>query len=157
MSVKEVHNYDVPLIKQSNSKCCWYASFKMLYGWNNHDMSEVRKRLNKVNIYTDDALDISKWGTASRALGLKGMRVSHLSTYENLIDTLNRWGPMWCAGEFLEGSPHVIVLSGWNQKRKTVRFIDPYELWKSGTTSDYGHSYWWARIKNAEFACQQWA
>ena len=155
MAVKEIHNYDVPLIKQSNSKCCWYACYMMLYGWNNQDMSSVSQRLSKVNISTEDALDISKWGTAAKALGLTGMRVSYLKTFESLIDTLNRYGPMWCAGDFLDGAPHAIVLSGWNQKRKTVRFIDPYELWKSGMTSDYNFSYWWALIKNAEFACQQ--
>ena len=79
---------DVPFVKQANSRCCWFACYQMLYLYKGEDRNEVKKRLDKVNIPTDDALDISKWDNAASVLGMKGMRVSHLKTFDNMVAAL---------------------------------------------------------------------
>ena len=156
---KDKHYYPVPLIAQANSKCCWFACYQMIYGWKKgRRASDVAPKLAKAGISTNDALDISQWGRCASHLGMKGMRVSYIkgkANFDNMVDVLDRWGPMWCAGDFLNGSPHAILISGWSRSSKTLRFIDPYELWRGNTHSDYGHTYWSALIKNSKFACQQ--
>ena len=157
---KDKHYYKVPAIAQANSKCCWFACYQMIYAWKGKKVSEVATKLANAGISTKKALDISQWGRASNHLGLKGMRVSHIkgkAKFDNMVDVLERWGPMWCAGNFLNGSPHAILISGWSRPGKTLRFIDPYELWQGHAYSDYSHTYWSALIKNATFACQQLA
>lgn len=155
---KDKHYYDVPLIAQQNTKCCWFSAYQMIYGWNNFPISNVAAELAKAKISTKESLDISLWGRAAHFLGMKGIRVSYIKgkgKFENMVDVLNKWGPMWCAGDFLDGSPHAIIISGWSRHNQTLRFIDPYELWQGNEGSNYSHEYWSTLIKEAPFACQQ--
>lgn len=149
-------NFDVPLIGQQNSKCCWLAGYQMLYGWQKRPTSEPAKRAQKANISTQDALYSTKWCKARDAMGLTSIRVSHLTeSWENLEEALERHGPMWCAGDFLQGSPHVIVISGYDDSGK-LRINDPYEIYLYHQYSYLTWKGWRKLVKNLAFAVQCW-
>ncbi|HTN75170.1 MAG TPA: papain-like cysteine protease family protein [Pirellulaceae bacterium] len=150
--------YSVTPILQNNSKCCWLACYQMLYTWNNQSASEVAPKIKAVGISTDEGLDISQWGTARTAVGLTGYRVSFLKEYANFVDIFTKHGPMWCAGNFLNGDPHAILIVGADPDSKRLRYLDPYKLWQNGGEGyEYMmHDKWCTQIKAADFATQMW-
>ncbi len=88
-------------------------------------------------------------------MGLWSYRVSYLTeSSSNLTYILDKHGPMWCAGDFLQGSPHAIVISGYDGEK--LRINDPYEIYKY---QSYNYMYWkdWRKlVKELPFACQVW-
>ena len=149
-------NFDVPMIGQGNSKCCWYACYAMMYGWKKRPLSEVAQRIKKAGIPTNDALYSEQWGKTRDAMGLISYRVGHLTeSLANLTDILQKHGPMWCAGDFLLGSPHAIVISGVNDEGR-LRINDPYEIYKYQSYNYLTYNSWKKLIAKLFAACQVW-
>ena len=150
--------YTVSPILQGNSKCCWLACYQMLYKWNDRPVDEVVKKIQAVNIPIDDGLDVSEWGKARGAMGLTGYRVSYLKEFKNFLHIFTGHGPMWCAGNFLNGDPHAILIVGVHPDTERLRYLDPYKLWQSGGEGfEYmTHRGWCSQIKNADYATQMW-
>jgi ABC-type bacteriocin/lantibiotic exporter with double-glycine peptidase domain len=152
---ESVPNFDVPMIGQQNSKCCWLACYQMLYGWQKKSTSEPTTRAQSAGLSITEGLDSSDWAKARDAMGLTSYRVSYLTEQaDNLINTLYRHGPMWCAGNFLNGSPHAIVISGYDGE--TLRISDPFEIYKYYSYNWLTWSGWRKLVKNYPFACQVW-
>ena len=148
-------NYDVPMIGQANSKCCWLACYQMLYGWQQRPTSEPAKRAQKVGISTQDALYSDQWAKARNAMGLTSFTVGYLTEEEDhLLHVLEKYGPMWCAGNFLNGSPHAVVISGYGDGK--LRINDPYEIYKYHSYNYMTWKGWRKLVKNLAFACQTW-
>jgi hypothetical protein len=150
--------YKVTPVLQENSKCCWLACYQMLYDWKGLLKSEVETKIKAAGISTTQGLDISQWGTARQAVGLTGYRVQFLKEFDNFLDIFQKHGPMWCAGSFLNGDPHAILIVGARKSDKRLRYLDPYKLWQNGGEGyEYmTHSNWCALIKTADFATQMW-
>jgi hypothetical protein len=101
------------------------AASPLLYGWQKRSTSDPTRKAQNAGISTQDALYANKWGKARDAMGLTSVRVSHLTeSWDNLKAALETYGPMWCAGDFLQGSPHVVVISGYDSDGK-LRINDP--------------------------------
>ncbi|MBM4040769.1 MAG: hypothetical protein FJ290_19875 [Planctomycetes bacterium] len=148
---------EVPKYSQHNSRCCWYASYKMLYGWKGKSVGSVRTKLEKVGIYPNDALYEDQWEKAAAALGLSGMKVSHLKDVENVAWCLSKCGPIWTAGNFMEktSAPHAVVISGVYTDGK-LRISDPYEFYHRDSYNYMTHAQWCKKVRVAPFACQLW-
>lgn len=145
---------DVPKYGQSNRRCCWYACYKMLYGWKGKSVSQVRLKLSNVGITNTSALLQSQWGIASSALGLWGMRVGHLKHVENMRWCLKKCGPIWTAGNFAtDGGGHAIVISGIRSDG-VLRISDPWEFYFRDSYNYMTHSQWSQKVRDAPFACQ---
>jgi len=147
---------NVPRIGQSNSKCCWLASYKMLYAWKGRSTAEVATKLTDAGFSTTDALYEDQWQKAATALGLSGMRVSHLKGIAGMTWCLSTCGPIWCAGNFLQGSPHAVVISGFYSADNKLRINDPYEIYMYDSYSYITHAEWCKLVREAPFACQLW-
>ena len=150
--------YKVTPILQENSKCCWLACYQMLYEWKGLKAEDAVTKIKGAKISTTTGLDISQWGTARSALGLTGYRVSYLKGFDDFYKVFTDHGPMWCAGSFLDGDPHAILIVGVHPDSKRLRYLDPYKLWKSGGEGfEYmTHGNWCTQIKSADFATQMW-
>jgi hypothetical protein len=147
---------EVPKYSQYNSRCCWYACYKMLYGWKGRAPGDVATKLAEIGITTTDALYDDQWGKAAAALGLCGMRVDHLKSIENMAWCLGKCGPIWSAGNFLsDGSPHAVVISGLYADGK-LRLSDPYEFYMHDSYNYMTHDQWCKKVRVAPFACQLW-
>jgi hypothetical protein len=146
---------DVPRIGQANSKCCWLACYQMLYKWKGKAASDVNKKLEAAGFSLTSALYQEQWGKAAYHLGLSGMGVGHLGSVENVEWCLAKCGPLWCAGDYLNGSPHAVVVSGIYEDGK-MRINDPYEIFKYDSYSYLTHSKWHQLLRKAKFACQLW-
>jgi len=143
------------MIGQANSKCCWLACYQMIYGWKIYSTSDPPDRAKRAGLSTTSGLDSEDWFKARNAMGLWSYRVSYLTeSSSNLTYILDKHGPMWCAGDFLQGSPHAIVISGYDGEK--LRINDPYEIYKY---QSYNYMYWkdWRKlVKELPFACQVW-
>ena len=148
-------NFDVPMIGQANASCCWLAGYQMLYGWQKRPTSDPPQKAKNVGLSTTSALYSDDWGKARNAMGLTSYRVSHLTeSADNLIWVLDKHGPMWCAGDFLQGDPHVIVISGYEGEK--LRINDPYEIYKYQSYNYITWKGWKKLVKALPFACQVW-
>jgi hypothetical protein len=146
----------VPRIGQANSRCCWFACYKMLYAWKGRATSEVATKIAAAGYSTTDALYEDQWPYSAYALGISGMRVAHLKSVGNMSWCLSKCGPIWCAGSFFsDGSPHAIVISGLYEDGK-LRINDPYEIYKYDSYSYMTHDQWCQKVREAPFACQLW-
>jgi hypothetical protein len=149
-------NFDVPMIGQANSKICWLACYQMLYGYRKFSTSVPWDKAKAAGLSTTSGLYSDQWGKAREAMGFTSYRVGYLKeSYDNLIDILQKHGPMWCAGDFLaDGSGHAIVISGYDSSK--LRISDPFEIYKY-QSYDYRTFAWWKkRVKELPFACQVW-
>lgn len=150
-------DFNVPMKGQANAKCCWLACYQMLYGWRGRPSSEAVQRAQNSGLNTSDALYEDQWGKARNAMGLISYRVSYLTeSFDNLSYILNKHGPMWCAGNFLQGSPHAIVISGFDPNNQQLRINDPYEIYKYHSYDYYTYEQWRKLVRNTSFACQVW-
>jgi hypothetical protein len=148
---------EVQRIGQSNSKCCWVACYKMLYRWKGKSASEAVQKIEGAGLSTEMGLYEDQWMKAAAALGLHGMRVSHLKGLDGMAWCLEKCGPIWCAGNFgPDGSPHAVVISGLYQQDKKLRINDPYEIFQFDSYSYITHSQWCQKVREASFACQLW-
>lgn len=149
--------FNVPMIGQANAKCCWLACYQMLYGWKGRSTGEPPSRASKAGISTTSGLYSDQWGKARNAMGLTSYRVGYLKeSFDNLTYVLDKCGPMWCAGDFLNGSGHAIVISGYNPDNQQLRVNDPYEIYKYHSYDYYTYNGWRAKVKELAFACQVW-
>lgn len=91
-------------------------------------------------------------------MGLISYRVGFLKeSFQNLVYILEKHGPMWCAGSFLFGGGHAIVISGFNPETQVLRINDPYLMYKyPGSYDFYTYSKWRDLIREMPFACQMW-
>jgi len=128
----------------------------MLYGWRRLNISEPAKKVQKVNISTQKALEPGKFCTARNAVGLISYSASYLKESEsNLIYILEKHGPIWSAGFFSGGAAHAILIIGMDGKG-WVSVFDPYELYFYHSASRWTYENW----KNMafDFTCshQMW-
>jgi hypothetical protein len=127
----------------------------MMYGWQKRATSEPYTRAQGVGLSTTDGLDASEFAKARDAMGLTSYRVGYLTeSLDNLTYVLDKHGPMWCAGDFLQGSPHAVVISGYEDEK--LRINDPYEIYKYYSYNWLTWSGWRKLVKNTPFACQVW-
>jgi hypothetical protein len=76
---------------------------------------------------------------------------------ENLLDILRTHGPMWCAGNFLQGSGHAVVICGFDAGADRLRINDPYEIYSfPDTTRWLTYGKWCKLVRETSFACQVW-
>ena len=148
--------YDVPKIGQANSKICWLACYQMLYGWNGLAPKKAVERAIKAGLSTSSGLMSKDWHRARKAMGLTSYRVSYLKGYDGMVWVLRKHGPVWCAGDFLQGSGHAVVISALDLRTKTLRINDPYEIYKYGGYNYLTHDGWCKKVKDLPFACQVW-
>ncbi len=147
--------FKVPMIGQANSNCCWLACYQMLYGYRGRDKYAPYKRARSAGISTTSTLYSNKWRKARDAMGLTSYRVSYLTEdWDNLKWVLDSSGPMWCAGAFLNGSGHAVVISGY--KGETLRINDPYEIYKYHSYDYMTYGKWRKLVRNQSYACQVW-
>jgi hypothetical protein len=143
-----------PPIAQAHSKCCWLACYGMVYGWRAKPYSEVKKKIRDAGISTDDALYSDQWDTARRALGLKAIDPKPLDDLDLVSNYLVKYGPMWCAGDFLEGSGHVVLLSGIYYNKGLLRIHDPYTLAQTGEIDTMAPGVWHRLLSKVDCSCQ---
>ena len=148
--------YKIHPIGQHNSQVCWIACYRMLNAWKKQADKLCYDRLKASKIPMDQALNITQWPKARNAMKLTSHTVSYLKQDDNLGYTLEKYGPMWCAGNFLNGSGHVILLSGYYPKNNTIRVIDPWKVHKGIKSEVWGMDWWRTNIKDAHAACQTW-
>ena len=151
-------NFNVPMIGQANASICWLACYQMLYGYKKRSTSEPFSRASNAGLSTTSALYSEQWGTARDAMGLYSYRVSHLKeSFANLTYILQKFGPMWCAGNFLFGSGHAIVITGFDPNSQLLRINDPYEIYKYYSYNYLTYDQWRSLVKELPFACQVWS
>ncbi len=115
------------------------------------------EKIAQAGLSSTDALYDDQWPAAAKALGLSGMRVAHLKGLDGMIWCLSSCGPIWCAGNFLEdGSPHAVVISGYDPNGNKLRINDPYEIYKYDAYRWFTHDGWCKKVRVAPFACQLW-
>jgi hypothetical protein len=117
--------FDVPLVAQEKSNCCWHTSAYMVWlywqqnGKGAGPMNTVAPKYavaDTVGIYPQEFI------TLAQKVGLYKLPVKNYHSADDLHSYLSAGGPVWCAG-FWFGPGHVIVLSGVNNE--TVYFNDP--------------------------------
>lgn len=148
-------NFSVPMIAQANSKICWLACYQMMYGWQKRPLSDPYVRAKNAGLSTSSGLYSEDWLKARQAMGFTSHRVDYLtSSADNLIHVLEKHGPMWCAGNFLQGDPHAIVISGYDGEK--LRISDPFEIYQFQSYNWMTWSGWRKLVKKLPFACQVW-
>jgi hypothetical protein len=133
---------NVPLIAQTKTWACWYASAQMLIEWkrdrsratlkDNPDPSDIPEtvRMHAANngLAYSDVLKLAK------LLGLKAVPPMSLSLFD-IASLLQQYGPLWT-----HGTSHVIVLAGVNEGLDRVLVHDPAPMnvgrkeWRSYST-----------------------
>lgn len=149
---------EVPEVAQPTSKTCWLACYKMMCLWKGRDFEEAVKRLKKAGIDTTVGLQPEDLDKARKVVGTEGWKVSTLKTKEGMMNALETYGPIWCAGYFIEGSLHAIVLHGYQlykRKKLRLRLHDPWEIYYD-RRSDMSHEHWCELVLAKSFACQIW-
>ena len=147
-----------PIIVQSHSKCCWLACYGMVYGWKSKPYREVKKKIGDAGISMDDALYSDQWDKARKVLGLKAVDAGKLGDLKMVTHYMVNHGPLWCAGDFLDGSPHVVLVSGIFYGNESLRIHDPYKLAQPGGDIDtMGHKMWYRLLSKRACSCQMWS
>jgi hypothetical protein len=149
-------DYNVRSIGQHNSKVCWFACYRMLYSWKKVPDKKCWERLRAANVSLKQALYHASYSKARDALKLTSHRVGYLKTFDDFVYTIKTYGPMWCAGNFMNGSGHVILVTGVFPEKNEIRMIDPWQVHK-GTTSEIRNFSWWKKnVFEITYACQTW-
>ena len=151
-------NYAVPKIGQGNARCCWLACYQMLYAWKGRSRTEPHERARRSGVSTTSGLYEDQWGKARDAMWLTSYRVGHLKeSADNLYEVLRKHGPMWCAGNFLQGSGHAIVVCSIDTESGAIRANDPYEIYNHPDADmRLTFSGWRKLVREMPFACQVW-
>lgn len=112
---------DVPLITQTETMACWYASAQMLIAWRRRrtrmseiahpDPSEIPELYRKFS--DNNGMGVSMNIQLAKDLGLRALPFM-TPTPDALADVLRIYGPIWCAGMFGRDrkSGHVVVITG---------------------------------------------
>ena len=144
-----------PIIPQVHSKCCWLACYGMVYGWKGKPYWEVKKKIAGAGISMNDALYSDQWDKARSALGLKSVAAAQLGDLKMVTHCLVNHGPLWCAGDFLKGRPHAVLVSGIYYGNESLRIHDPYKLaLPGGDIETMGHKMWYRLLSKRAFSCQ---
>jgi hypothetical protein len=109
-----------------------------------------------------NGLQIEQMIFAGTALSLMGYRKVTLDDEDRFLDVLKRYGPMWCAGHFLDPDGlHAVVAVGIEKVgiNAIVSLIDPYGPFIStepSATYTRGHKDFVRKIVAEPFAVQIW-
>ncbi len=151
------YTWDVPLIRQENNKECWVVCYEMMYGYRKMVVSSVRQKLSAKGLDTKARLLPADYGKARDAVGLTSYRVGYLTeSFDNFSYQLQKVGPLWCVGAFLETqsglAAHAIVVSGFKGER--LRINDPDYIYKNNDYDHMSYTEWCNKIAPLSFSCQ---
>ena len=129
-----------PAVKPRNqplSTCCWLTCLEMLYVWKN-DKGDTGKNVNSILPEMDKSpvlypyymknagIAAGECQPTAKILGLRWSGDTKVIDAGVLTNALKTHGPLWIAGEWTKGSPHVIVVTGCDPDSGSIRYINPY-------------------------------
>ncbi len=134
----------LPLPKQGfsqpNTATCWYACYAMMYAWKNKSIAELDQRLSNAGYNLADiknrGLKDGEYRRVAYAVGTRDVLYTSVLNWslEDIIDRLQRWGPIFLCTQELGG--HALVLYGANTKLKNLIAADPNSI-----GGDYGSAH----------------
>ena len=145
---------------QENPRICWYACYKMMYAWKNKSAYELDHRLTAAGYDLDElkkhGLLDNEYRKMARAVGTRDvLRSSALNwSLEDIIDRLQRWGPIFLSTMELGG--HAVVLYGVSIKFNLLIVADPNTLedYTSAHNEYYTLSKFRGTIQPVDYAIQ---
>ncbi len=105
--------YNVPLMMQTKLMSCWHAAAKMIWAF------KYKSSINPLSqLYENDTgITNPEFSTLAQELGFESIKTINLSySTEGLEQLLRLHGPLWVAGNWSQGDPHVVVITGIDSK-----------------------------------------
>jgi hypothetical protein len=128
---------DVTPRNQPLSTCCWLTCLEMLFTWKKKDISSILGTMdqspNLFPYYMKDAgISPGEVKETAKYLGLK-CGTGEIEA-KVLHDCLKQHGPMWIAGDWVQGADpsvkkdnsHVIVVTACDPDDGRIKYINPY-------------------------------
>ena len=127
-------------INQPTSSTCWYVCLQMLFVWKGRDPNDILRLLNAdpeiyPDYWMDNGVSPSNCRQIARALGMSCAGDGEVDA-DVLANALATHGPYWVAGEWIKGSPHVVVVTGINPASGKIRLVNPWKNWDLTETED---------------------
>ena len=127
-------------INQPTSSTCWLACMQMLFVWKGKDADDVLRKLNAdPDIFPDywvqNGVSPANCLQIARSLGM-GCAGDGEIDGNVLARALTAHGPYWVAGEWIKGSPHVIVITGVNPATGRVKLVNPWKNFDLSESED---------------------
>jgi cysteine protease avirulence protein AvrRpt2 len=107
-------------IQQEQQNSCWHASARMLYGYK--QMACINPLPDRYE--ADNGIGAEEFINLAADVGLETLpRVNQCYGWQFLEDALERYGPIWAAGQW-NGVNHIVVITGV-ENNGTVYVNDP--------------------------------
>lgn len=162
---------DVKAKTQPLSTCCWLTCLEMLFAWKNKDSSGILEAMDKSPTLfpwymKNSGIAPNECRETARMLGLK-CGTGDIEA-EVLKNCLMMHGPMWVAGDWVQGADesskqktdhsHVIVVTGCDASDGRIKFINP---WNNFDLSESSGTVSWltnrsSKWKTAEASVMYW-
>jgi hypothetical protein len=143
-----------PMVKprtQPLSTCCWLTCLEMLFEWkkdkgdSGKNPGTILQQMDKsTELYPyamrDSGIAMRECKPTAKILGLRWAGDTKVIDAQVLTDSLKAHGPLWIAGEWETGSPHVIVVTACNPETGSIKYVNP---WKNGDLSESNNTVSW--------------
>jgi hypothetical protein len=141
-------------LNQAKTTTCWLACFEMMYQWkrdkgdSSKDKSQICSTIDSKtdffsSIMVEKGIGLHECAAVGRALGMQPTGAGDY-TREILYDLISKKGPLWVAGTWVPGCPHVIVVTGVDTDSDNIKIINP---WQNLDMSEGSRSITWLNAR----------